>query len=313
MSILAKAAGVLTASTLAAASWATYMITRKGARTGLDAAFFYTPYELGVPFKSVTFYNSEGLRLNGWWLSKTATRKVVILCPGYGRSKSDLLGVGSRLWKRGYNVLLFDFRDQGESEPAIATIGHYEQDDLGAALDYVLWRVPGAEVGVVGYSMGAAAAIMTAASRQEIRAVVADSSFAELGKALRLAFRQLSHLPPTPGVELAEIFVWLRAGYRFSSVRPVDHIARIAPRPILIIHGDRDNIAPVEDAYALYNAAGEPKELWISDDTGHCGAYFLDRQAYVGRVVSFFEKWLGVPDDESADAVTPARRFAAAK
>jgi fermentation-respiration switch protein FrsA (DUF1100 family) len=296
MKLYTKAAGLLAGITVAASTWATLKVTRKGVKTTIDAAFFYTPFELGVPFETVSFHNSEGLRLTGWWLDSPATRKVVILCPGYGRSKSDLLGVGTRLWKSGFNVLMFDFRDQGESDQAISTIGHFETDDLESAIDYTLWRVPGAEIGAMGYSMGAATTIIAAARREEIRAVVADSSFADLRKVLRMAFRQLTHLPPSPSMELAEILILMRAGYRISSVRPVDHVGKIAPRPILIIHGDCDIVAPVGDAYALYEAAGKPKELWITEGTGHCGTYFLDREAYVRRVIEFFERGLGKPE-----------------
>ncbi len=298
MRFYTKAAGLITGVTLAASAWAAHMLTHKGMRTNLDSAFFYTPFELGVPFETVTFRNGQGMRLNGWWLNRPATRKVIVLCPGYGRNKSDLLGIGSRLWQSGYNVLLFDFRDQGESEPAIATIGHFERHDLEAALDYVHSRLPGAEIGALGYSMGAAVAIMTAASRPDIRSLVADSSFADLRKVLRMAFHQVTHLPASPAFEIIELLVRLRAGYRISDVRPADYIARIAPRPILIVHGDSDTIAPIEDAYALFDAANEPKELWIAPDTAHCGTYFADRQAYIDRVVAFFEKWLGVPEKE---------------
>jgi pimeloyl-ACP methyl ester carboxylesterase len=309
MKLHTKAVGLLAGVTVAASSWATYMVTRKGVKTSVDSTFFYTPFETGVPFETVSFHNSEGMRLMGWWLDRPATRKVVVLCPGYGRSKSDLLGVGTRLWKAGFNVLMFDFRDQGESDPAIATIGHFETDDLESALDYVLWRMPEAEIGVLGYSMGAAVGIMTTARRHEIRALVSDSSFADLRQVLRMVFKQLTHLPPSPSMELAELLVWVRAGYRISSVRPVDHVGQIAPRPILIIHGDCDVIAPVADAHALYAAAGEPKELWLTPDIGHCGTYFLDREVYVNRVTGFFEKWLGVPEKEAMG--TPTRMVAA--
>jgi uncharacterized protein len=312
MKVILRVIGVVAGVCLAASGWATHMLTRKGIKATIDSAFFYTPFELGVPFEAVSFYNSEGLALKGWWLDRPATRKVVILCPGYGRSKSDLLGVGSRLWRAGYNVLLFDFRDQGESETSISTIGHFERDDLDAAIDYVIWRLPGAEIGLVGYSMGAAASIMVAATRPEVRAVVADSSFATLRGVLRRIFRGLTHLPASPSMEIAEMLIWLRAGYRVGSVRPIDYIDRIAPRPILIIHGDCDILTPVADAHALYEAAGEPKELWITAGSGHCGAYFLDRQAYVDRVVLFFERSLGAPESDIDSAHIEQRLGAAA-
>ena len=175
MNKFAKTIYTLGGLSLAASSWATYRLTRKGLTTSVDAAFFYSPYELGLPYENVRFYSPDGVGLVGWWLDRPSTNRVIILCPGYGRSKSDLLGVGSRLRQDGYNVLLFDFRDQGESDRTIASIGYFEQDDLESALDYVLWRKPGAQVGLLGYSMGAATGIMVAAKRPEIRVMVAGS------------------------------------------------------------------------------------------------------------------------------------------
>jgi len=295
MKLLKRALGLAVGISLASASYATYLLTRKGVRTNIDAAFFYTPFELDIPYENVTFHNNDGDRLRGWWLQGSNTNKVIVLCPGYGRSKSDLLGIGSQLWRAGYNVLMFDFRDQGESDPAIATIGGFETDDLHCALDYVFWRMPKAEIGLVGYSMGASTAIMVAAEREEVRAVIADSPFADLRNVLRKAFSDTLHVPPSPAFELAELLVWLRAGYRFSSVKPLEAVAQISPRPLLVIHGDADTVTPLAEGRALFDAAGDPKEFWFTPGCGHCGAYFADRQAYVDRVIAYFDRWLGKP------------------
>jgi fermentation-respiration switch protein FrsA (DUF1100 family) len=304
--ITATAAGV----TLMSTAWATRRLTRKGVRSPVDPSFFFSPFELDIPFESVSFFNPEGQRLRGWWLDTPHVRKVVVLCSGYGRSKSDLLGLGARLWKMGYSALLFDFRDQGESDPAVATIGHYERDDLFAALDYVQWRVPGSDVALVGCSMGAAAAIMAAAERTEVRAVIADSSFADLGRVLKSGYRQLTHLPATPAVQISEFLVWLLAGYKFSRLRPVEYVGAISPRALFLIHGDADRVTSVRDAFELYDAAGEPKQLWICEGAGHCGSYFHDRKAYVDRVTQFVQKYFGLPEGATIRAVEPSQPVA---
>jgi len=73
---------------------------------------------------------------------------------------------------------------------------------------------------------------------------------------------------------------------------PVLAVARIAPRPLLIIHGEDDATVPVHHAEMLYEAAGEPKELWRLAGVGHVGAYFADRAEYIDRVTSFFRSAL---------------------
>jgi fermentation-respiration switch protein FrsA (DUF1100 family) len=86
--------------------------------------------------------------------------------------------------------------------------------------------------------------------------------------------------------------LWLRAGYRFNQVEPLRDIASIAPRPILIIHNGKDSIVDPRDGVLLHAAAQEPKELWILPDADHCGAYFVDRPAYVKKVTEFFDLYL---------------------
>ena len=85
-----------------------------------------------------------------------------------------------------------------------------------------------------------------------------------------------------------------RYGYPFQAVRPLDAVAKIAPRPLLLIHGTADTVIPVVHSYRLYEAAGDPKELWIFEGAQHCGGYFADRPAYVQRVAEFFAKALVV-------------------
>jgi fermentation-respiration switch protein FrsA (DUF1100 family) len=69
-------------------------------------------------------------------------------------------------------------------------------------------------------------------------------------------------------------------------------VGRLAPRPLFIIHGDADSLVPVHHAQMLYEAAGEPKELWRLPGVDHVGAYFADRSQYIDRVTEFFRTGL---------------------
>ncbi|MBV8193963.1 MAG: alpha/beta hydrolase, partial [Candidatus Dormibacteraeota bacterium] len=83
-----------------------------------------------------------------------------------------------------------------------------------------------------------------------------------------------------------------RTGAKLTDFRPVLAVGRIAPRPILIIHGDSDTTVPVHHAEELFAAAREPKQLWRLRGVGHVGAYFAGRSEYVERVVGFFKSAL---------------------
>jgi len=255
-------------------------------RAGMDD-YAFTPWELDVPHETVEFTADDGITLRGWWFPRPDSHRVIIGCPGHRRGKHDLLGIGSALWRAGNNVLLFDFRGCWDSDPAPQSLAYKEVPDLDAALRYVKWRVSGADIGIIGYSMGAAVAILVASRDPSVRAVVADSSFATMRDVIAHALRR-HRFPPHPFVALTDVYNRWHYGYPFNAVRPIDDVARISPRPILFIHGGQDDVTPVSHAFRLYEAAREPKELWIVDGAAHCGAYFDNRAKYVTRVAEFF-------------------------
>jgi fermentation-respiration switch protein FrsA (DUF1100 family) len=196
------------------------------------------------------------------------------------------------LWRTGNNVLLFDFRGRGDSDVAPLSLAHKELPDARAVLRYARERMPNGKIGVIGYSMGAAVALLVAAADPSIEAVVADSPFASIRDVLANAYK-LRRLPPRFLLELSDVINRWRYGYQFEAVRPVDVVGEIAPRPLFIIHGTADALIPAEQGQRLYDEAGEPKELWLVPDAIHCGAYFVDRPEYVERVTKFFDQALG--------------------
>ena len=253
--------------------------------------FTFTPWDVQVPYESVSFATDDGLTLRGWWFPRPETDRVIIGATGHKGVKTDLLGIGSGLWRAGNNVLIFDYRGCGESDPAPLSVGFYEQGDLRAAIRHAGERVPGARLGLIGYSMGAAISILVAATEPAIRAVIADSAYATLAGVVGAAYGRY-RVPTRPFLAFSDRYNGWRHGYRFDALRPVDAVGAIAPRPLLLIHGTRDDVTPVDHAHQLYAAAGEPKELWIAEGARHCGAYFLDRQTYVARAAAFFDRAL---------------------
>lgn len=263
--------------------------------------YVMTPFETGATFEEVGFRPERGDHvLRGWWFPRPETNLVIVGLPGYRGSKSDLIGISTTLWRSGFNVFIFDYRGHGTDHGAPVTLAYREMADLFGALNYVRNRVSGAQIGLLGYSMGASLAIMGAARRPEVRAVVADSPFSTHADIVSYRVSQVIHVPAQPIVALADYLLSLMAGYRFRDVMPLRDVAAIAPRPLLIIHGTADTAIPDEHAKRVFAAAGEPKELWLAEGAPHCGAYFLDRPAYCERVIDFFERHLsatpaGVP------------------
>jgi dipeptidyl aminopeptidase/acylaminoacyl peptidase len=257
------------------------------------ADYTFTPFELDLPAENVEFSPRKGKhKVSGWFIPRPGATTTLLVCPGYRSSKSDMLGIATFLWKAGHSVLAFEYYGHGTQVGTHVTLGYREMEDFMGAVDYVQQRAPGTRIGVVGYSMGAAIAIMCAARTPEVEAIVADSAFATHSSVVDYNVRRALHMPSAPFAWLADYLLGWRAGYHFRQVEPLRDIALITPRPILLIHGGKDTVVDPHDAPLLYAAAQEPKELWIVPGADHCGAYFADRPLYVKNILAFFEEHL---------------------
>lgn len=251
------------------------------------------PNGRGHQDRLVRFSGVDGLELAGTYLDRQADATVV-LCHGWPGSQDDMQGLAGTLADAGFNVLTFDFRGWGESDVGPVTLGCREARDVIGAVEYARGQ-PAARphrIGVFGLSMGAAASLLAAAECPEIEAVVADSSYTCLDRAVRGAFRGLW------GVAAPVFFVptrWLGErliGTAMSDVSPLRAITRITPRPVLIIHGTRDRLIDVREARALYQASGDPKALWLIEGADHAEARWVAQGEYDRRVAGFFREHL---------------------
>lgn len=294
----AAAAGVLAGgSALTAVGLGAYVahVLTAPRRPMLSDAYVMSPFEMDVEYEEVSFAPAQGehvYTLHGWWFPRPDTNRVIVGCHGFRGGKWELIGIATKLWRAGFNVLIFDFHGHGADSGTPVTLGYREMRDFYGALDYVGQRVPGAAIGVIGFSMGASIAIIGSARRPDVRCVIADSPFASHDAVVAHNVARVTHLSGRLIVSVADVILARRAGYHASDVAPEREVAAIAPRPLLIIHGTQDETIPVAQALRVYAAAREPKELWLGLGAGHCGTYFLDRPAYTRRAAAFFRRHL---------------------
>jgi alpha-beta hydrolase superfamily lysophospholipase len=258
--------------------------------------------------EEVCFATTDGLRLCGWRLTPAVPRAALVVAHGFAMHRSELLDLAHALVARDFAVLLFDFRAHGASDGVRSTVGYREANDIIAANDYLRHcpDLAGLPIGVAGISMGAAAAILAAARDERIAAVVADSSFATLTDIACAGIRAVYHLPAFPFGLLSIRFCELLTHARIHENRPVDVIAALAPRPLLIVHGADDQFVPVAHARRLYAAARAPKELWLVPGDGHAATFALHLDEYAMRLDRFFTSALAsTPSDQvSIDAAS---------
>ena len=273
----------------AVALYVVELITRPKKKLLFRDLFTFSPFELGLPAEEVVFPPLYGnYHVSGWYIPCPQATTTILACPGYRTGMSDTLGISAHLWRAGHNVLVFEYYGHGREVGKSVTLGYREINDFLGAVAYAKERAPQARLGAIAYSMGAAVAIMSCARNNDVEALVVDSSFATHRSVFDYNFRHILRMPSAPFVWLVDYLLGLRAGYRFRQVEPLRDISRIGTRPVLIIHSTKDSIVDPHDASLLYEAANEPKELWLVPGIDHCGAYFADRYAYTKKVSDFF-------------------------
>jgi fermentation-respiration switch protein FrsA (DUF1100 family) len=265
------------------------------------------PVEYGLPFTEVLFSSQDGLTLHGWFIPAqgvtafsledddwaTGSRGTVVFGHGRFGSKDPDLKYAPWFREAGYNSFLFDFRGHGRSEGNYTSFGFHERKDLLGAIDFL--RGKGiSSVGVMGFSLGAAVGISTAAVCEDIQAVIADGTFVALRGALARGARERG-VPSWVVRWLGAFILWLagrRVGGDLEDSEPIRWVSEIAPRALFLIHGERDRYVSTEDVRRLYDRAGEPKELWIIPDAEHRRADELYPEEYRQRVLEFFDRYL---------------------
>jgi dipeptidyl aminopeptidase/acylaminoacyl peptidase len=246
-------------------------------------------------YETVSFASEDGTMLKGWLVKPVRPHKpspAIIICHGVGASKSDFTELAVVLSRRGYFVLLFDFRAHGESNGSRTSLGYHEQKDIAAALNFLKGRreVNPDRIGIYGFSLGGSTAILTAAKTGAFSAIVVDSAFTSLRDQARDAITGFYHLPAFPFLHLSIMGYELYFQTRVDNVSPVSVISKISPAPILIIAGEGDRLIPADNGRKLYAAAREPKELWIIQGADHGATLAAAGSEYEKRVGEFFDR-----------------------
>jgi fermentation-respiration switch protein FrsA (DUF1100 family) len=302
------AAGAVVAALPAGLAWyiAAQIIRRRQPDVQAD------PAALGLAYEPVRFASRDGLWLGGWFVPAAApARGTLILCHGHAGSLDPDLKYVPAFHRQGYNVLQFDFRAHGRSEGQRVSMGYYERLDLLGSIDYVQAR--GIErVGVLGFSMGGAVAISTAARCPAIAAVVSDGGFARIRSALRAGIQERG-LPKSLAAVLTPLavrFAGWRLGCDLDDADPLRWIGDISPRPVLLIHAGQDIFVTRAEIEALYAAAGNPRELWSVPEAKHRRVDQVRPEEYMARILAFFDRWLG---EEAGPATSSRGGFHAAR
>ncbi|MCW5620768.1 MAG: alpha/beta hydrolase [Burkholderiales bacterium] len=247
----------------------------------------------------VRIAHADGGFIAGWLLPGRTGAGAVLLLHSIGADRRQMLGRARFLRREGYAALLIDLQAHGESSGKRMSFGHREARDVAAALDFLAAASPGERLGVIGVSLGGAAAAF-ARPRTPPAAMVLEAVYPDIGTALgnRLRLRMGSHFIAEALIALlrplllAQGPLWIGASADLLNPAAALAANRI---PLVLVNGERDRHTTVTDGARLLGAAGGPRALWLIPGAGHEDLHAYDPHGYEARVGDFLARHLRAP------------------
>jgi fermentation-respiration switch protein FrsA (DUF1100 family) len=226
-----------------------------------------TPQDVGLEYEDVWFEAPDGIQLHGWWVPKAEAPVLVWFHGNAGNISHRLENIQLLHDLVGVQVFIFDYREYGRSQGRISREGTFA--DAAAAYRFVAEtrKVPAGDIIFFGRSLGTALATDLAV-KHPCRGLILESAF-------------------TNSSDMAKMLAPFLFDWRPRV--PYDNLGKIAKvkAPVLIIHGEDDEIIPVEMGRRVFAAANPPKDLYIIPGAHHNDTYVVGGEAYFQRLKGF--------------------------
>jgi hypothetical protein len=234
-----------------------------------------TPRSYGLAYEEIYFKTTDGLNLNGWWIPGTGSPLTILWFHGNGGNISHRLhNIKLRHDLIGTNIFIFDYREYGRSEGRASEEGTYRDGD--SAIQYLHARgdIDPTKIVFLGESLGSAVAVEMA-TRHGCAALILESPFLSIPEMAKAIF------------PLLPIGSFLQTRYdTFSKIGQVR-------APLLIVHGENDEIVPFQQGRRLFEAAREPKEFYGIKGAHHNDLYMVGGKAYLETLNRFLSRVIG--------------------
>ena len=259
------------------------------------------PAALGA--SAVEFASASGSTIHAWLARGRSGLGAVLLLHGVGSNRSTMLARARYLHDAGYTVLAPDFQAHGESQGEHITFGALESRDAEAALGFLRQAVPGERVGVIGISMGGAAALLAdhpltpdALVLESVYPTIADA----LNDRLHVWLGPLGFLSGGVSPLLLKI-IGSEINVDQSALRPIDRIGSVKS-PLLVVAGTEDRYTTIQESETLFAHARGQKTFWAVPGAAHEDIYDFAPRDYERVVGGFLAKFL-----RKDTVVTPPR------
>jgi uncharacterized protein len=243
----------------------------------------------GLVGRDVEFRSASGGMINGWLIPGRKGAGAIALMHGYRGDRTQMIDRGPFLNNAGYTVLAFDFQAHGESPGKYITVGYLESLDARGAVEFLRQAAPGEKIGVIGFSMGGVASVL-AYPPLAVDAMVLEMVYTDI---LSTTANRLDIYLGSWARGFAPLLTMqfpLRAGIDDNDMRPITRVGSIKV-PKLFIAGAQDMHTRILESQALFDAASEPKQLWVVD-AAHVNVHKVAEDEYEQRVLGFFRQVL---------------------
>lgn len=261
------------------------------------------PSDYGVKnYENVNFRsNKNDITLSGWVLKAPKSKKTIIICHGYSDNRIyqysahkvvvNCVEYAKFLINLGYNVMLFDFRGHGkDADLASTTIGYNEQQDLLGAIKFAKHDGIGQQIGLIGFSMGAATVLSSLNKTKDVDFAIADSPFSDLKEYLENNMTSWTGLPKYPFMPLVLLNFQVLDGVKYNETSPKNSV-KATKIPIMLIHGLKDTTIPENESLIIKKNLKNPhSRLELFKNAIHIGSYYSEPNRYKKVVTEFIKE-----------------------
>jgi alpha-beta hydrolase superfamily lysophospholipase len=254
-----------------------------------------TPADMGLPYETITMEGERGCRLSAWWLpAKTRRTITVVVLHGWGANKSLMLPLAQPLVKMGCNLLFIDAHNHGDSENrGVSTMPKFAEDLTSAVAWLKRHKAQKCqEILFLGHSVGAAASLLAASNNRNVNAVISLASFAHPKLVMQRQLRRVNWVPGL--VWLVVHYVQWVIGHRLDDIAPIHTASKIA-QPLLLVHGDQDQVVPLSDHQKLCEATrfNNKRQCCVLEQTDHASIEKI--QDHFREMEHFITYWMMRP------------------
>lgn len=246
-----------------------------------------------TPAEDITLTASDGKKVAAtYWPGSKADAPAILFLHGNGASRAVFADAARWFNEHGYAVLTIDFRGHGQSAVEDHSFGLFEARDAKAAFDWLNAKQQGGKVGVVGLSLGGAAALLGDDGPLPADALVLQAVYPDIRRAI---YNRLDSQAGVVAATLMEPLLsyqsWLRQGVSPSRLSPIDAVTRYKG-PLFVIGGQEDHYTPPVETRAMAAAYQGKAELWLVPGLDHAAVSSGDDPEYRRRLLTFFDAHL---------------------